>query len=197
VREGYSIEHKRKEFKMKAHQFFNLEKIAPLIAATAMLAACGQNTTTPSTNGGRTSASSSTASTSAKIDPCTLVTKEEATALLGVDVTVKSENHDPDLECTYESASGPQTYLKIEAMTRDGARWLNNIKRATEQRQGKIEPVSGIGDQAFIATEPNSSNNLELDVLKGDVLFGLKTLNVADAGEKLKPLARTAAGRLP
>jgi hypothetical protein len=82
-------------------------------------------------------------------------------------------------------------------MTRDGARWLNNIKRATEQRQGKIEPISGIGDQAFIATEPDSPQNLELTILKGDVLFGLKTLNVADAGEKLKPLAQGAVGRLP
>jgi hypothetical protein len=138
-----------------------------------------------------------TSAKSAKIDPCTLVTKEEATALLGVDVTVKSENHDPDLVCTYESTSGPQTYLKVEAMTRDGAQWLNNIKRATEQRQGKIESVSGIGDQSFFATKSDSPNNLELDVLKGDVLFGLKTLNVADAGEKLKPLAQAAVGRLP
>ena len=125
------------------------------------------------------------------------MTKEEATALLGVEVTVKSENHGPDLECIYESASGPQTFLKVEAMTRDGERWLSNIKRATEKRQGKTEPVSAIGDQAFIATEPDSPNKLELDVLKGDLLFGLKTLNVADAGEKLKPLAQVAVSRLP
>jgi hypothetical protein len=170
---------------------------------TLVLTACGASPDTAGKVGGTTADINSKVGTttasakSAKIDPCALVTKEEATALLGVDVKVKSENHDPDLECTYESASGPQTYLKIEAMTRDGAQWLSNIKRGTEQRQGKIEPVSGIGDQSFINTEPNSPNNLELTVLKGDVLFGLKTLNVADAGEKLKPLAQTAASRLP
>ena len=46
-------------------------------------------------------------------------------------------------------------------------------------------------------TESDSPNNLDLTVVKGDVLFGLKTLNVTDAGEKLKSIARTAAGRLP
>jgi hypothetical protein len=171
-------------------------------ALTLALTACGASPGAAGNVGGTTANTDSKIGTtisakSAKIDPCTLVTKEEATALLGVDVTVKSENHDPDLVCTYESTSGPQTYLKVEAMTRDGAQWLNNIKRATEQRQGKIESVSGIGDQSFIATKSDSPNNLELDVLKGDVLFGLKTLNVADAGEKLKPLAQAAVGRLP
>ncbi|HEV7375226.1 MAG TPA: hypothetical protein VGN95_10955 [Pyrinomonadaceae bacterium] len=191
---------------MNTKRMTSLKKHILLIATSVLmlaLTACGAAPGTAGNVGGTTANPDSKIGTTTrsakatKIDPCTLVTKEEATALLGVDVTVKSENHDPDLECTYESASGPQTYLKIEAMIRDGAQWLSNIKRGTEQRQGKIEPLSGIGDQSFINIEPNSPNNLELTVLKGDVLFGLKTLNVADAGEKLKPLAQTAVSRLP
>jgi hypothetical protein len=191
---------------MNTKRMANLKILVLLIATSTLtlaLAACGSSQGKVGNVGGTTAnpdskiGTTTTSTTSANTDPCTLVTKEEATALLGADVTVKSENHDPDLRCSYESTSGPQTFLKVEVMTRDGARWLNNIKRATEQRQGKIEPLSGIGDQSFINTEPNSPNNLELTVLKGDVLFGLKTLNVADAGEKLKPLAQTAISRLP
>jgi len=191
---------------MNTKRMTSLKKHILVIATSVLmlvLTACGAAPGKAGDVNGKTATTDSKAGTatssakSVKIDPCALVTKEEATALLGVGVTVKSENHDPDLECTYESASGPQTYLKIEAMTRDGERWLSNVKRGTEQRQGKTESVSGIGDQAFIATEPDSPNNLELDVLKGDVLFSLKTLNVANAGEKLKPLAQAAVGRLP
>jgi len=191
---------------MNTKRMTSLKKHILLIATSVLmlaLTACGAAPGTAGNVSGKTAATDSkvgaptTSAKSAKIDPCALVTKEEAKALLGVDVTVKSENHDPDLRCSYESTSGPQTFLKVEAMTRDAARWLSNIKRGTEQRQGKVEPVSGIGDQAFIATEPDSPDNLELTVLKGDVLFGLKTLNVAEAGEKLKPLAQGAVDRLP
>lgn len=191
---------------MNTKRMASLKKHILLIATSVLmlaLTACGAAPGTAGNVRGTTATTDSkvgattTSAKSAKIDPCALVTKEEAKALLGVDVTVKSENHDPDLQCSYESTSGPQTYLKIEAMIRDGAQWLSNIKRGTEKRQGKIESVSGIGDQSFINTEPNSPNNLELTVLKGDVLFGLKTLNVADAGEKLKPLAQAAVSRLP
>jgi hypothetical protein len=181
----------------------------PIAMSTLALAftACGQGASSQGTtdnSGGtiaRTDSSAGTATkssaSSAKIDPCALVTKNEATEFLGVEVKTKSENHDPDLQCAYESASGPQTYLKVEVMTRNGAQWLSNVKRGTEQRHGTVEPVSGIGDQSFINTEPDSPHNVDLTVLKGDILFSLKTLNVADAGEKLKTLAQNAVGRLP
>jgi hypothetical protein len=174
-----------------------------LVAVVCLTAAaCGSTTSSTAGSesssaatgggGGQTTTSSASASASSlqAIDPCTLITKAEATAVLGGTPTV---NADPS-ECVYDlGGSGPAKRLAVQV----GAQ---SVDSQSFNGQGATIPgvcligassaaVSGIGDAAF-----EDSTKEHIVARKGNRCYQVfLTPSIPDA---LVSTAQTVASRL-
>ena len=124
------------------------------------------------------------------IEPCIIVTQDEATAFFGV-ASGAGDGSTGSLtaECDYRSTDNTSGLSLILQYEPDGALNSNAFTYMTQGGQA----VSGLGDGAFWESAGN------LDVAKGNWIL---TLNGAIGGtnvgvDKLTPLAQTAVGRLP
>lgn len=134
---------------------------------------------------------SSSASTMPTVEPCSIVTQDEATAFFGVPSGAgDGSSGSLTAECDYRSTDGKDGLSLILAWVQDGgALNSNQFKYMTQGGQA----VPNLGDGAFWIAAGN------LDVAKGSWIL---TLNGAMGGQnvgadKLTPLAQTAVGRLP
>jgi hypothetical protein len=126
------------------------------------------------------------------VDPCAIVTEDEATAFLGV----ASGAGDPSVgsltaECDYRSTDGTDGLSLILQYVQDGT--AVNSSQFSYMKQGN-QDVPGLGDGACFVVGSG-----QLNVAKGSWIL---TLNGSINGQSvsldtLTPLAQTALGRLP
>jgi len=130
----------------------------------------------------------------AAIDPCSLVTKQEAAAAVGETVadgkpTVVDTSNSPAMQaggsCVFESTT---RYLKVNMY-----RYTPQIAAAYRNRCAKKETVPGIGDVACWY----DSKHAELQLIKGVTSLAIQVNRRGDATEALKTVAKKAADRLP
>ena len=124
------------------------------------------------------------------VQPCTIVTQDEATAFFGVPSGAgDGSTGSLTAECDYRSTDNTDGLSLILQYVPDGALKSSAFTYMTQGGQA----VPNLGEGAFWETAGN------LDVAKGNWIL---TLNGAMGGknvgaDKLTPLAQTAVGRLP
>ena len=143
----------------------------------------------------------SAGSNGGEIDACALITKEEASEVLGAEV----QSTPAKVESVGPPDRGAKSYsCRYKAARYDGLS-VTVVSPATaadfesaRQQAGDPHPVTGVGDQAFIVGSAKEVQNIL--VLKGHYYFGvyITTIgNTTDRTEKLKALAAKVASRLP
>lgn len=142
-------------------------------------------------------------SSAAKIQPCNLITKEEAAAALGgpVEVQAKPEEN----ACAYSlvgTGSTKQTHfgsLIVLVVTADSPRFQKF--GVTEDARTQTKPVAGVGDRAvlFMSRDHPDISPKALQVMKGNmyVAVAISTSNPPVSEDALKTLAAKALTRLP
>ncbi|AAM72883.1 MAG TPA: hypothetical protein DEB17_00660 [Chlorobaculum sp.] len=133
-------------------------RILPLCTAL-LFAGCGGNSTPQSETGGGNAAVQQQASKI--IEPCQLITQDEAAKLLGeaVKPAEKSEKQVVGMKlCMYKPASGePIPFLQV-SLTQDacfppgGAGAASIYKSLKDNFEGMRTDIDGVGDEAFIAS---------------------------------------------
>ncbi|MBN1929618.1 MAG: hypothetical protein JW764_08770 [Chlorobiaceae bacterium] len=133
-------------------------RILPL-CAVLLFAGCGGNPTQPSDTGNGNATVQQQASKI--IEPCQLVTQDEAAQLLGeaVKPAEKSEQQVVGMKlCMYNPASGePIPFLQV-SLTQDaffppgGVGAASIYKSLKDNFEGMRTDVDGVGDEAFIAS---------------------------------------------
>jgi hypothetical protein len=139
-------------------------------------------------------------------DPCVLVTKADAEALLGQAVTsTKSESADPRFlkACVYGAKSGTSTKsVKILLQPRsspiplgmapDRDLWKAK-KRSFQEKGDPIQPVAGLGKDAFV--EPSGVLNVLTEKIILSILVDGFTTDAQNADAE-KALAQKALSRM-
>jgi hypothetical protein len=123
-------------------------------------------------------------------DVCSLVTKEEVGEALG---TTISEASGGTSSCRYTAAGGTQA-LDVSVTWQEGAVTLKFARMAmkgTGGGQELLQPVAGIGDEAYIA--PMGAT---LMFRKGDVLVNMQVPMAGNNAEVAKAIAQKIATRL-
>jgi hypothetical protein len=124
-------------------------------------------------------------------DVCSLVTKEEVGEALGT--TVSEASVGPS-NCRYTSSAGNNQALDVSVTWQGGTMALKFSRMALKGTAGGeefLQPVAGIGDEAYIAPMGTT-----LMFRKGDVLVNLQFHMVANTGDAAKVIAQKIAGRL-
>src|SRR6185503_12280902 len=111
-------------------------------------------------------------------------------------------NLPPEGEVVSKDATGCH-YLEFDfQLTRPMTREAFIARRDREARSGhKIQPVSGVGDDAYFWEQPNGSNGLLAIALRvGQSEFGIQVMLPGDSVAVMKPvlleLAKAAAPKL-
>jgi hypothetical protein len=138
----------------------------------------------------------SASKSAADVDPCALVTKQEAAAAVGEAVadgksTIVDTKSSPAMQgggsCVFDSPSTAH-YLKVNMY-----RYTPQIAAAYRSRCAKKETVPGISDVACWY----DSKHTELQLIKGVTSLALQLSRRGDPAEALKTVAKAAASRLP
>jgi len=144
--------------------------------------------------GGCASRASSLATATAKIDFCSLITREEAAAALGGDIEVTLP---PDGKaCVYSTGNGS---IVVLAVTSDSA----DFQKFGMSRDARTvaKPISGVGDKAIIlmSKEKPDEGAKAIQALKGNVYvaIGMSASTPPVSEDVLKTLAMKALSRLP
>jgi hypothetical protein len=161
-----------------------LRRSLPALAVLAILgmAACGKSDPPPATSGpaitsGNPAGSSSPAagtSAAGAIDPCTLVTMQEAAVLAGTPVDPAERVRDT---CTYTApVTGPTG--QVEVYVGDGAKKTLDIDRELSH---DFTALPGVGDEAWLE-EGNAF------VRKGTIWVSVRLVRLNDPAENRQPL---------
>jgi hypothetical protein len=124
------------------------------IALFAMLAACGKGASHSAAPAGATAATAAPATTPTRAaltqHVCALIPLAAANAALGT--TYAEQSSSTDLSCSYKTTgSGESASIVVYRYDNDGmVDW-----RKSEAGYGTPKPVSGIGDEAFVANRPD------------------------------------------
>ncbi|GAA4983914.1 DUF3558 family protein [Actinopolymorpha pittospori] len=123
--------------------------------------------------------------TPAAVDPCALVTAEEAAHLAGTPLNPAQRVRDT---CTY---TGPVTgpTAQVEVYLGDGAKKILDIDR---QLGHELKPLPGVGDEAY-------AEDGAAFFQKSGLWVSIRLVRLNDPAENRKPLeeaARTAASRV-
>ena len=139
-------------------------KFKPLIVAIVALAAlagCNDSGTSPTTGSAAEPANADAAGAGGTIDPCSLITTSEATAVLGEPAKNGApHSYQNTKQCQWDSANGSVAILVYIGGQK--ASWSSTHDLA--KRSPKFSDVQGLGDAAF-------SNGFDLHILKGDNMF--------------------------
>ena len=136
-----------------------------------------------------------TAKPATGVDPCALLTRQEAAAAVGEAVgegksTVVDMRGNPGIEaggsCAFESSSNVHG-LKLNMYV-----YPAPIVEALRKRAAQKEQVAGLGDAAWWY----DANHRELQVLKGRTSLSITLTRSGDAAEALKTVAKKALDRL-
>jgi Protein of unknown function (DUF3558) len=176
-----------------------------LAVSALVIAGCGgsTNTTTPTaTAPGASSSSASTQSSAAAnqggsaVDPCTLITEQDATTAIGTD---------PGPGTARASAAGPScTYLVstdgrgvIVGVTLNSNRAQYDAARAQFQQKYTVQDASGIGNAAFVVSASGGAAPVLVFIKGSDVVsIALSGLASAASTDTLTTLGHAASGRL-
>lgn len=135
----------------------------------------------------------------AAIDACTLVTKEEAEAVVGQEIELESSG-DSGGFCTYDTVTEDLSIVMIQVGVQPGA--LSNdveLKTVAELvadglgHSGELAEISGLGDGAYLA---DGGLIPTIFVASGDDLLNVGAMGTEDDVAALKELAEIALGRL-
>ena len=173
-----------------------------VVGCGALIAAalgCGTSAPSASSGGAATEAPAATEASNSQasgggtmptVDPCSIVTQDEAAAFFGVPSGAgDGSTGSLTAECDYKSTDNKDGLSLILQYEPDGA--LKSAAFTYMTKDGQA--VAGLGDGAFWESTGN------LDVAKGNWIL---TLGGAKGGtnvgaDVLTPLAQTAVGRLP
>ncbi len=176
--------------------------IVLIVGAIGLTACSGGGNAKPSatsTAGGPASASSTPPA--GNVDVCSLVTRQDATAYLGVAVSDRAFA-EPIEEpvgtgvkavvsaCAY-SLQTTGAFVKIDLWQASGQ--ANQLKQLTQNSCDGNDEISGLGD---FACWYNSSHS-ELQFVKGDAYVHLTSSTSGSSPDALKTIAETALSRLP
>ena len=139
-------------------------KFKPLIVffvALAALAGC-KDTSSQATG---TGAKPANAGAAGSIDPCSLITTSEASAVLGKPAMDGAPHSSKNTkQCQWDAASGPMDGSVAILIYLGGqkSQWASTYDQA--KKLPKFTDIQGVGDAAF-------SNGFDLHVLKGDDMY--------------------------
>jgi uncharacterized protein DUF3558 len=122
------------------------------------------------------------------IDPCSLITTEEATAVLG-EPAKDGVPHafQQTRQCQWDSANASIAILVYLGGQKDP--WPSTHDLAKSAYSAKFSDVSGLGDAAF-------SNGIDLHILKGDDMYQIGVLGpFTDRVGKAMTVAKEALAR--
>jgi hypothetical protein len=127
-------------------------------------------------------------------DAC-LVTREEATAVLGGPVT-RSQGGDYFVHiCFWDAEPRTGVSVSVEQFENAEAAAANYAHRRPEDDG---EPVAGIGDQAYLSrVEPNPERGARIEVLDGPYIVSVNLAEDVVEDDDLVDLTRSAVDRLP
>jgi len=179
-------------------------KLTFLFVISVYLWGCGLRTSSHATaNKSDTISPTGQTSSTTKIQPCSLITREEARAALGGDVEVTVTPNDN--VCAYafvETSSSNGTRagsIVVNVVTADALQF-QKFGSATDDRT-ETKPVSGLGDRAvlFMSRDSPDKGAKAIQVLKGNLYFaiGMSTSSTPVSIDALKTLAEKALSRLP
>ena len=179
------------------------------IAACLLLAAAVACQTSGSKSAGSEAAGSAKAAGS-QIDACSLLSAEQAGAVLGVSITRKpvdtsAAGPDAATMCHYSSTSFPQGYmllaswLKVSDLAKEVESQKSEIRQDMQQHLNvtpKIVGVKDMGDAAFLVEMDGA---LQLHAFaKGAVIVASRNVNAtAENVAQLETFARAALSHLP
>lgn len=158
------------------------------LLALMAFAACGSATpdtskptanTTPNTNSAPATGGPS------GIDPCSLVTKEQATQVLGAKIQMTPANLLP--ACIY---SAPSSQILTRVGTSDDAKGFYNLSKA---QTPETETIHGIGDEAYyLAHDANGAITVLLDKVVMSITIGGTTMKPDAKQKAIEQLAKDA-----
>ncbi len=131
------------------------------------------------------------------VDPCQLVTKDEADKLAGTTLSAGKETTVQNNRlCNYDAAGVAFTVTVLQApnqaaVDQGKAEFLAGLKKQAGAAL-KVSVVSGIGDAAAVATVGETISGVTLNGSAIYVLKGLIFFTISDIGVG-KPVASTAA----
>jgi Protein of unknown function (DUF3558) len=134
------------------------------------------------------------------VDPCALVTKEEAEAALGLKVgePEKETLGGSNATCTYTAADNPGATVSVDVYLPQAKKEsFTSLRRNIEEKPevfGPVEALSGIGDEAYTYASVVSvfQNNRFFEIA-----VELGKYNQPANRAAAKPLAQKAASRMP
>jgi hypothetical protein len=138
--------------------------------------------------------------TISKIEPCGLITKEEAASALGGNVEVTPT---PNVKACAYSLVGSANATRygsiiVRVVTSDSPQFQ---KFGSTDDRNATKPIAGIGDRAVLlmSRERPDEGAKAMQVLKGNVYIsiGMSTSSSPVSEDVLKSLAAKAVGRLP
>lgn len=170
--------------------------ITTVLIGSLLLLSCGGGDDEPAAEAPRAEAApgaSAAAGPAPEVDACTLITREEAAAALGQPVREGvREDVSPVFACKYDAESNVES-LRVTATAFPSAQQAGEAYEMIV-RSNDYEPVSGIGDRAYIPAIA------DLSVHKGRWELDIALVVPGDRAarfDRAKALANTAIGRLP
>jgi hypothetical protein len=165
--------------------------VLAVMASVGLLAACSDDDDgATATSAPSTTAPSTTVTTAAppevggvdRDDPCTLLTAEEASALVGVDIPAGfSQPFEDGVACVYIVSS---TFVGVQVLSGPGT--PEALAANAPQLAADAVPIEGVGEAAFISDEEAS-----LAVLQDGLIFSV-TLAVDGAPAPRELVLRAA-----
>src|SRR5689334_2640301 len=133
--------------------------------------------------------SSSFARAQTSVDPCSLLTKEDAAAAMGSAVTKGPESTKTQgpAACTYEGAGVNRVHLNVFPMSANEMAMYRSLC-AQKTKDG----LAGLGEMACWY----NAKHEELQVIKGNTMFSIELRRGGDPTEAIKEAARRVVGRL-
>ena len=155
-----------------------------LLTLLVFLASCSPNSPVNNTNVANTTAKEKTGD----INPCSLLTQEEISAVLGQPVTEAKVVSTPRPNCNYAVGDGSLTVFVFSDPSAAGG-----FQAGKTIQDAHTEAVAGIGDDAYWSPDIKT-----LNVLKNHIYFTVQFYGIrSPSKETMKALAQKAMMRLP
>ena len=158
-----------------------------VVIALAALAGC-KDSSSPATGSGAKPANAGAAGT---VDPCSLITTSEATAVLGTPAKDGAPHSFQNTkQCQWDAAKGPTdgSVAILVYIVGQKSNWASTHDAA--KLSPKFSDVQGLGDAAF-------SNGFDLHILKGDDMYQIGVAGpFQDSVDRATTVAKEALARV-
>ena len=164
---------------MKSVRLFVGVSCLAALAATIFAAGCGS-----SAGGSSRTSTTPVISKQAKLDPCSLLGKDDVAGVIGQKVADPKRS---GTSCSYDSSGASKKFQSLLVVAQAGNRDDFNYQKKV-LGGGKARNVVGIGDAAAFLT------NTQIVVLKHNVLINITGFGIP--GNQLQTLAKKAADQV-